>query len=63
MQKSRLIGLDSRVDRPDRKLQRWPGGTHQVFEDVEPRAVYRIVEGAEVLERVDMPTFRLGGDG
>ena len=43
---------------------RWTGsGTHQVFEDVEPRAVYRIVEGAEVLERIDMPAFRLGGDG
>ncbi len=43
---------------------RWTGsGTNQVFEDVEPRAVYRISERAEVLERVDMPTFRLGGDG
>ena len=42
---------------------RWAGsGTVQVFEDVEPRATYRVSERAEALERVEAPTFRLGGD-
>ena len=42
----------------------WAGsGTNQIFEDVEPRAMYRVSERAEVLERIDAPTFRLGGDG
>ncbi len=42
----------------------WAGsGADQVFQDVEPRAVYRVTEGAEVLERIDQSPFRLGGDG
>ncbi len=42
---------------------RWAGsGTVQVFEDVEPRATYRISERSDVLERVETPSFRLGGD-
>ena len=42
----------------------WAGsGTSQIFRDVEPRAVYRVTEGAEVLERIDQSAFRLGGDG
>ncbi len=43
---------------------RWAGsGTNQVFEDVEPGAVYRISERAEVLERIDAPAVPLGGGG
>ena len=42
---------------------RWAGsGTVQVFADVEPRATYRVSERAEALERVEAPSFRLGGD-
>ncbi len=42
----------------------WAGsGTNQIFRDVEPRTVYRVTEGAEVLERIDQVPFRLGGDG
>ena len=45
-----------------RLIIRWPGsGTVDVFEDVEPRRVYRAVEGAERLEPVELPRIRLGG--
>ena len=42
---------------------RWAGSnTEQAFREVEPQGVYRIVEGAETIERVAAATFRLGGD-
>jgi hypothetical protein len=57
------VGLGDAA-RIDEIRVRWAGsGTVQVFEDVEPRATYRVSERAEVLERVEAPSFRLGGDG
>ena len=56
------VGLGG-AKRIDQIRVRWGGsGTAQVFEDVEPRAVYRVSERAEVLERVEAPPFRLGGN-
>ena len=52
------------AERIDEIRVRWAGsGTAQVFEDVQPRGVYRVSERADVLERVDESPFRLGGDG
>ena len=57
------VGLGDAA-RVDEIRVRWAGsGTAQVFEDVEPRATYRVSEHAESLERVQAPSFRLGGDG
>ena len=57
------VGLGDAA-RVDEIRVRWAGsGTAQVFEDVEPRATYRVSEHAESLERVEAPSFRLGGDG
>ena len=57
------VGLGNAA-RVDEIRVRWAGsGTAQVFEDVEPRATYRVSEHAESLERVETPSFRLGGDG
>ncbi|MXX76478.1 MAG: CRTAC1 family protein [Holophagales bacterium] len=56
------VGLGDAM-RIDEIRVRWMGsGTAQNFENVEPRAVYRVSERAEVLERVETPSFRLGGD-
>ena len=56
------VGLGD-ATRIDAIRVRWMGsGKAQIFEDVEPRAVYRVSERAEVLERVETPSFRLGGD-
>ncbi len=57
------VGLGDAA-RVDEIRVRWAGsGTAQVFEDVEPRATYRVSEHAESLERLEAPSFRLGGDG
>ena len=56
------VGLGD-ATRIDEIRVRWAGsGTVQVFADVEPRATYRVSERAEALERVEAPSFRLGGD-
>jgi hypothetical protein len=56
------VGLGD-AERIDEIRVEWAGsGTAQVFEGVEPRAVYRARERVELLERVDAPSFRLGGD-
>ncbi len=55
------VGLGNAVRIAEIRV-RWAGsGTEQLFRKVEPRAVYRIVEGREAIERVAAASFRLGG--
>jgi len=35
----------------------WPGGGTDVYEDVEPNAAYRVVEGEKTLHRLSLPKF------
>ncbi|MXW00062.1 MAG: hypothetical protein F4000_01475 [Holophagales bacterium] len=56
------VGLGD-ATRIDEIRVRWMGsGKAQIFEDVDPRAVYRVSEREDVLERVETSSFRLGGD-
>ena len=56
------VGLGDAVQIAEIRV-RWAGsGAEQRFREVAPRAVYRIVEGAEALELVAAASFRLGDE-
>ncbi|HEV8629957.1 MAG TPA: CRTAC1 family protein [Thermoanaerobaculia bacterium] len=39
---------------------RWPAGASETFHGLQPRGVYRVVEGSGRVERLDLPSLHLG---
>lgn len=53
------IGLGS-ASRINRLTIQWPSGGTGRYQDLAPNHVYRVVEGAQEVERLTLPTFALG---
>ncbi len=53
------IGLGSATQIPQLTI-RWPSGQTSHFQDLALNQIYRVVEGADTVEPLDVPTFALG---